>query len=244
MATRKTKPPAASAEKRDVSPAPNSSDSVKITVKRKRRRLYDPVSEPAALAEPEAPVTTAARTPKKSRKRPAKTRSRQAKAAEPASAPAAAGTAAAAAATRAESAQELIKKYSIGIAAVGLVPLPLVDLVAFSVLQAKMLKDLTELYELEYSKQRARIFTGALISSVTSISVARQTSVLVGSLLKSLPAVGTVAGTALMPAASGASTYALGKVFIQHFEAGGTLLDFEPEKMRDYYRQQLIEAQA
>jgi hypothetical protein len=37
----------------------------------------------------------------------------------------------------------------------------------------------------------------------------------------------------------GASTYAVGRVFIQHFESGGTLLTFDPAKVRDYYTHQL-----
>ena len=40
---------------------------------------------------------------------------------------------------------------------------------------------------------------------------------------------------------SGASTWALGKVFIQHFESGGTFLDFNPEKVREYYKVQFEE---
>ncbi len=250
MATRKAKPPAASAEKQDASAAPVRSDDVKITVKRKRRRLYDPVPEPATTEPAEIPATADRKRPAKARKRPAKKARERAPAATAAETPeptaaAAAGrgeTAQPGRATRAESAQELVKKYSLGSAAIGLVPLPLVDLVVFSVLQTRMLKSLTELYEVEYSEQRARIFTGALVGSVTSISVARQTGVLLGSVLKSLPAVGQLAGAALMPAATGATTYALGKVFIQHFETGGTLLDFDAEKMRAYYERQVAEA--
>ncbi len=219
-------------------------DGAKIKVKRGRRRLYQsvPESKPAAVVPKASPP--AAR--KRSGKPPAKARGRTASAApkrEGAGKPAAgAEQGAASRATRVESARKLVRKYSLGTAAVGLVPLPLVDLVAFSLLQGRMLKRLAELYEVEYSEQRARIYSGALLGSVTSISVGRQTGVLVGSLLKSVPAVGQVAGAALMPAASGAGTYALGKVFISHFEAGGTLLDFDPEKMRGYYEQQVAEA--
>lgn len=263
MATRKAKPPVAKAEPQDDAPAPTESEG-KIKVKRKRRRLYDPVPEQGA-AEP-APVAADAAAPepakKKARKRPARARQRkpQASAATakvpatvetPATteAPEPSGTessrpAASDRAARAASAKELVKKYSLGTAAVGLLPLPLVDLIALSVLQGKMLKDLSKIYRVTYSEQRAKIYISALLGSITSISVARQSCLLVGSLLKSVPAVGLVAGSAVMPAASGASTYALGKVFIQHFESGGTLLDFDAEKMRAYYELQVAKAQA
>ena len=38
-----------------------------------------------------------------------------------------------------------------------------------------------------------------------------------------------------------AGTYAIGGVFMQHFESGGTLLDFEPKKMREYFSSKLEE---
>ena len=38
-----------------------------------------------------------------------------------------------------------------------------------------------------------------------------------------------------LPAASGALTYAVGRVFIQHFESGGTFLDFDPAEVSKYF---------
>ena len=36
---------------------------------------------------------------------------------------------------------------------------------------------------------------------------------------------------------SGASTYALGEVFREHFETGGTFLDFDPGRLKKYYQE-------
>ncbi len=157
---------------------------------------------------------------------------------------AAAGRAAAGRAAREQSAQELIKKYSLGTGAVGFVPLPLVDLVALSALQRKMLKALCELYGVEYSDHRLKLLIGALLSDAASVWVAGQAGTLFGSLVKSVPVVGSLAGAALMPASTSASTYALGRVFARHFEAGGTLDDFDPKEMRGDYERQIAEAQA
>ena len=49
---------------------------------------------------------------------------------------------------------------------------------------------------------------------------------------------GSTVGRSTMPVFAGASTYAIGQVFIQHFESGGTFLDFEPAKVREYFRRQ------
>jgi hypothetical protein len=40
-----------------------------------------------------------------------------------------------------------------------------------------------------------------------------------------------------------ASTYAVGRVFIQHFESGGTFLDFDPDKVRAHFEAEFKKAQ-
>jgi uncharacterized protein (DUF697 family) len=64
---------------------------------------------------------------------------------------------------------------------------------------------------------------------------------LVISLTKMIPLVGSTIGAVSLPLVSGASTYAVGKVFIQHFESGGTFLTFDPETVRAYYAEKLKE---
>ena len=44
-----------------------------------------------------------------------------------------------------------------------------------------------------------------------------------------------------MPVFASASTYAVGHTFIHHFESGGTLLDLDPAKVRDYVARQYQE---
>ena len=65
----------------------------------------------------------------------------------------------------------------------------------------------------------------------------------VGSLVKAIPVVGALAGAPAMVAVSGASAWARGNVFIRHFESGGTLLDFDAEKAKEYYKAQFEEGQ-
>jgi len=33
-------------------------------------------------------------------------------------------------------------------------------------------------------------------------------------------------------------TYGIGKVFVQHFESGGTFLNFDAQKTKDYFKSQ------
>jgi len=58
------------------------------------------------------------------------------------------------------------------------------------------------------------------------------------SLMKGLPGVGTAIGALSMPVFSAGVTYVIGKVFIQHFASGGTLLDFNPPDYREFIKTQ------
>ena len=69
-------------------------------------------------------------------------------------------------------------------------------------------------------------------------STATTTAVGVGSLVKSFPGVGTAIGALTMPVFSAGATYVIGKVFIQHFASGGTLLDYNPPDYREFIKAQ------
>jgi hypothetical protein len=58
------------------------------------------------------------------------------------------------------------------------------------------------------------------------------------SALKGVPLVGTTISLISMPILSAGATYLVGKVFIQHFASGGTLLDFNPPDYREFIKAQ------
>jgi hypothetical protein len=60
----------------------------------------------------------------------------------------------------------------------------------------------------------------------------------VTSALKAIPGLGTVIAAFTMPAFSACASYVIGKVFIQHFASGGTLLDFNPPDYREFIKTQ------
>jgi uncharacterized protein (DUF697 family) len=124
----------------------------------------------------------------------------------------------------------LVRKYMLFSAGAGLVFIPFFDMLAVTALQSRMVKKLCALYGLNYSEQRAK-------SVVTSLIAGIYTGLIAGSMIRLIPIVGLVS-LAAIPAASAALTYAVGRVFIQHFECGGTLLDFDPAKVRKYFAEQ------
>ncbi len=136
-----------------------------------------------------------------------------------------------------EEIKKIIRNHSLGSMAVGLIPLPLVDLVALTGVQLNMLSRLAKCYGVPFMKNKARSLIGALVGGVVPVSFAGATI----SLAKTVPLVGQATGALAMPAMAGAATYAVGKVFAMHFASGGTLLNFDPEQMKDYYAQMFEE---
>jgi uncharacterized protein (DUF697 family) len=138
-------------------------------------------------------------------------------------------------------ARSTVKKYMWISGGVGLVPLPFLNLAGITALQLRMLQVLSEMYDVPFSKDLGKKIIGALLGSVAPASasgIVGRAATLFASSMQGVRMVGGIVGRTTMPVFAGASTYALGKVFIQHFESGGTFLDFEPAKVRAYFKQQ------
>ncbi|MBU0484516.1 MAG: DUF697 domain-containing protein [Proteobacteria bacterium] len=126
---------------------------------------------------------------------------------------------------------QMIKNHMYASMGVGLVPLPMVDFLALTAIQIRLLCKLSNFYEMTFSKNRAKNIIGALIGSSLPVAATGP----IASLIKAIPLIGQTTGALTMVVVGGASTYALGNVFVQHFESGGTFLDFDPEKVKEYF---------
>lgn len=129
--------------------------------------------------------------------------------------------------SKSDSADRVVKKYMIAAAGAGFVPAPLLDIALLAGIQLGMLKSLARIYGIQFVEQLGKSSVAALSGGSVSVSLA--------SLVKSVPVIGHTLGMMAVPIMGGASTYAIGKVFIQHFESGGTFLTFDPGQVEDYY---------
>lgn len=136
-------------------------------------------------------------------------------------------------------ASKIITNHVYGSAGAGLIPIPIVDLAALTGIQLNMLRRLANLYDLEFKKDLVRPVVGSLMGAVLPVAAAGP----IMSFIKLVPIVGHITAFATMPALGGAATYALGKVFVQHFEAGGTFLTFDPAKVREHFAEKFKEGQ-
>lgn len=136
-----------------------------------------------------------------------------------------------------EEAERIIRNHSLGSSGIGLIPLPLVDLVGVTGVQLNMLRKLAKIYGIPFMQDKVKNLVASLIGSVVPISISGSAA----SFIKAIPVVGQTIGVLTMPALAGATTYAVGKVFLMHFSSGGTFLDFNPDKVKSHYMDLLRE---
>ena len=125
------------------------------------------------------------------------------------------------------------------VAGAGLIPLPIVDFAAATAVQLSMLALICDIYKQPFSKEAAMSIVASLAGG--AIAGGEASSMAIGSRLKFIPVVGTVASWLVTPAVAGLTTYAIGKVFVHHLESGGSLLTFEAKKMKEYMDKALAE---
>ena len=143
--------------------------------------------------------------------------------------------------TNEQKALKLTRRYSLWSMGGGLIPIAGLDLVAIVAAQIKMVHDMSEIYGVEFKENRAKSIVTSLIGSLGIVPLG--TGVFF-SALKFVPFVGALAATISLPIIAGGITYATGKVFILHFESGGTFLDFNADKMKRAYRVMFDEGKA
>lgn len=136
-------------------------------------------------------------------------------------------------------ARRTVNKYMWWSMAASLVPIPFLDMAGITALQLRMLQVLAQHYGVPFSRNLGKELISSLLGSIVPASL----TLTLGSALKVAPGVGQVVSGLSMPIFAGAATRAIGKIFIQHFESGGTFLDFEPAKVREHFRQEFEKGQ-
>ena len=112
---------------------------------------------------------------------------------------------------------------------IGLLPFPIIDVAAILGVQVVMIRDIAKVYDVNFKEQTARALITTLVGDLGAIGVM--------SGVKAIPIIGTFVGGFTTSLGGAAATYALGKVFTQHFDQGGTLLNFDPVASRKYFQE-------
>jgi uncharacterized protein (DUF697 family) len=123
--------------------------------------------------------------------------------------------------------EEIIRNRVYASIAVGLVPVPLVDLAAQSAIQTELLYRLTKVYNVPFKEDMGK----KAISLVLGTALPGLLAPSLSDLVRYIPVIGTSLSIVSWPTTLGASTYALGQAFARHFASGGTLLDCDFNKL-------------
>ena len=107
---------------------------------------------------------------------------------------------------------DLIKRYCYWSFSASLIPVPIVDLAAMVTIQVKMIQEISKLYKVPLSEEKAKKTVAVLLANVPSLSFM--------SLAKLAPGIGYLAVTIPLTTINVTNTYAVGKILAHHFESG------------------------
>ncbi len=123
-------------------------------------------------------------------------------------------------------ARSIIKKYAYFASGIGVVPFPVAEVVTVNAVQYAMIRKLALCYGIPFKEQRIKSLVSSILSGVVGASI------IYGPVTRTLTMItglGWILGTGVSIGVSGAITLALGKLFIDHFEHGGSFLDLDIE---------------
>lgn len=122
----------------------------------------------------------------------------------------------------------LLRSYALGSSGAALVTDSFLSSAAIAALHLALIRDLAAAYNVEFSKESARGISLALGVAFVPGWLGGEVQ---RSILRVLPVVTGVVGVIVVAGMSAAVTYALGRTVIEHFEAGGTLVDFDVKRL-------------
>ncbi|MDR1648373.1 MAG: DUF697 domain-containing protein [Zoogloeaceae bacterium] len=135
----------------------------------------------------------------------------------------------------------IIHRNMLWSAGAGVLPFPLFDMLALTGVQLKTISELCEVYETPF---RQELFRPLVTSLIGTLGGSFAGEVVGSSIAKLVPGIGHLLGTASMSATFAGVTYAVGHLFRDHFEAGGTAADFNPLRFKDSFKAKVQEGMA
>lgn len=142
-------------------------------------------------------------------------------------------------ADRLDAARKLISSATKWSMAASLIPVPYLDLATLATLQTRLILNLAALYDQRLPKEAV---SGVISVLIGTLAPAGASQITTGLLSKLLPGVGSLIGAASIAAFSSAATYAVGNVFLRHFENGGTYATFSTKDVKAELKKEFASA--
>ncbi|MEI7567975.1 MAG: DUF697 domain-containing protein [Alcaligenaceae bacterium] len=142
-------------------------------------------------------------------------------------------------ADRLDAANKLIASARNWSFAAALVPVPYLDLALLASLQTKLIVNLASLYDQKLFKQAVTSLITLLIGTLAPAGASRLTSSV---LIKFLPGMGSAIGAVSLATFGASATCAIGKVFVKHFENGGSISTFSAKDVQEDLKKEFASA--
>ncbi len=124
-------------------------------------------------------------------------------------------------------AHAIVERHVTYSAVGGAIPMPLVNFASMTAVIVRMVKRLSNLYDVPFDRGRAR----AIVVGLTGGTAHTGFTLVTASALSYVVPAGLIVGVAASSLAAAACTRGIGRIFVEHFERGATLQDF-PETGR------------
>jgi len=125
-----------------------------------------------------------------------------------------------------------IQNHVITAMGFGLIPSALLDVIAITGIEVKMIRDLAGLYDVPIPRQL--LAYKLLLSLIGSVGIVYFSNKM-QSTLKELPLIGHILYIGAFSLSGGAAIYAIGKIFQKHYESGEIFLNSDNKILRDYF---------
>lgn len=135
-------------------------------------------------------------------------------------------------------ADDIVKEYVVYSMGTGFIPAPIVDLIGLIGLQVKMVHSLSRHYGVAFSERRVRSILYSMLGGIIPVAGVG----LLASAVKFIPVIGQAAGGISMATLAGASTYAVGRIFANHFARNGDLDNLDVEQAKEDLKSGMEEA--
>jgi len=133
-----------------------------------------------------------------------------------------------------EGGNQIINKYTLIAAGVGVVPSPMVNSVGIAVMEIAMIDELAKNYNFGFPTKPALVKAFiSLVSSVGPVYIAMKSR----SAVSAIPIVGLLLSTGIYSITGAISVYAVGKIFQRHFESGGEILSMDNAFLRKIFKE-------
>jgi uncharacterized protein (DUF697 family) len=130
-------------------------------------------------------------------------------------------------------ADHIVNKYTLIAVGIGVVPSPTVNSIGVLGLELQMINELAVAYNYPFPTKLAMIKVfSSLIGSLGPVYFALKSQ----SALSAVPVFGTLLAASIYSISGGISVYAVGKIFQNHFESGGTLISKNNAYLRKLFK--------